>query len=122
MKAWKNKQRGIGMMGVILIVAVLIITATLGLKVIPAYTNDAKIVHIFHSIIGDPEMQSASDKDIRTSFTKRSGMDGITELSSDDILIDKESGRLVLSASYRVKIPLVANASLVLEFNPTSAK
>jgi hypothetical protein len=49
-------------------------------------------------------------------------MDSITDITAEDIVIDRDSGRLVLSASYQVKIPVAGNMSLLLEFNTSSAK
>lgn len=122
MKACKNKQRGIGFAGLIFIIAVVVFIAVLGMKVVPAYMHNGEVVHIFKAVAADPEMQNAGVKDIRASFEKRAMMDNISEIRAEDIQIDKEGGRLVLSASYPVKIPLAGNISLLLEFNPSSAK
>lgn len=122
MGALGNKQRGIGFAGLILLIAVVILTAVLGMKLVPAYMHNREIVHIFQAIASDPEMRNASVKDIRASFEKRALMDNISEIGAEDVQIDKEGGRLALSASYPVKIPVVGNISLLLEFNPSSAK
>ncbi|TAJ76525.1 MAG: DUF4845 domain-containing protein [Gallionellaceae bacterium] len=122
MGALGNKQRGIGFAGLILLIAVVILIAVLGMKLVPAYMHNGQIVHIFQAIASDPEMRNASVKDIRASFEKRALMDNISEIGAEDVQIDKEGGRLALSASYPVKIPVVGNISLLLEFNPSSAK
>jgi len=56
------------------------------------------------------------------SFSKRASIDDITAVKAEDIEIASSGGRLELSASYAIKVPLVANVTLCLEFNPTSAK
>ena len=38
------------------------------------------------------------------------------------IQVDKPGGNLALSVKYSVKIPLVGNASLVLDFDATSSR
>ena len=48
-------------------------------------------------------------------------MNNISLVTAEDIDIVNNSGGLSLSVSYSVKIPLVGNASLVLEFNPSSS-
>jgi hypothetical protein len=116
-----NKQRGIGMMGLVLIIAGILFAAILAMKLIPAYMHNAQIARIFNTIVNDPEMQSATVKDVRASYAKRAMMDYITDITADDIEVSKEGGSLSLSASYVVKIPVAGNASLVLEFNPSSA-
>ena len=81
-----------------------------------------KISNLFTVIANDPEMQKASPRDIRMSFSKRASIDNISAINAEDVEITSNGGRLVLSASYAVKVPLVANVSLYLEFSPASAK
>ncbi|MDD5383907.1 MAG: DUF4845 domain-containing protein [Gallionella sp.] len=121
-KAMPAKQRGLGFSGFIFGAVILVLAITTGLKLIPAYMQDAKIGNLFTVIANDPEMQKASPRDIRMSFSKRATIDSITAVNVEDIEIASNGGRLVLSASYAIKVPLVGNISLYLEFNPTSAK
>jgi hypothetical protein len=67
-------------------------------------------------------MQGASIKEIKESYGKRAYINAISDLSADDIDIEKEGTAIRLSANYSVKIPLVANITLVLAFNPSSDK
>jgi len=121
-KAMPAKQRGLSFSGFIFGAVILVLAITTGLKLIPAYMQDAKIGNLFTVIANDPEMQKASPRDIRMSFTKRASIDSVTAINAEDIEITSNGGRLVLSASYAVKVPLVANISLYLDFSPTSAK
>lgn len=121
-KAMPAKQRGLSFSGFIFGAVILVLVITTGLKLIPAYMQDAKIGSIFDAIANDPEMQKASLRDIRMSFTKRASIDGINAVNAEDIEITSDGGRLVLNASYAVKIPLAGNISLYLDFSPASAK
>lgn len=115
-------QRGLSLVGFLFGAVLLVLVSITGLKLIPAYMQDAQIKNVFVTIANDPEMQNATVRDIKTSFEKRADIDDIRAITSDDIEIVKENGRLVLSASYSVKVPLVANVSLFLDFKPSSAK
>lgn len=121
-KAMPAKQRGLSFSGFIFGAVILVLVATTGMKLIPAYMQDAEIGNLFTVIANDPEMQKASLRDIRMSFTKRASIDGINAINAEDIEITSNGGRLVLSASYAVKVPLVANISLYMDFSPASAK
>lgn len=121
MKASAHKQRGIGFFGFIMIAAVLIFVAVLGMKLVPPYIHNAQIAKIFQTIATDPAMQTGTVKDIKESYNKRATMDYITDITAEDIEINKDEGTLSLSASYKVKIPVAGNISLVLEFNPSSS-
>ncbi|MHB0925232.1 MAG: DUF4845 domain-containing protein [Gallionellaceae bacterium] len=121
-KAMPAKQRGLSFSGFIFGAVILVLAITTGMKLIPAYMEDAKIGNLFTVIANDPEMQKASLRDIRMSFTKRASIDGVNAINAEDIEITSNGGRLVLSASYAVKIPLAGNISLYMDFSPASAK
>ena len=116
------EQRGFGISGFIIGAFVVVIVAITLLKLVPAYVQDAQINSIFRDIARDPEMQKATPHDIMVSFNKRASVDAVTAIKADDIDISSMGDTPVLSASYSVKIPLVANISLYLEFNPSSAR
>lgn len=115
------RQRGVTFSGLLIWLIVLIFAAIGAMKLIPAYIQDAEIRDIFHTIARDPEMQGAPVKNIRDSFGKRAMMNNISIINENDIDVVKDSNGLTLSVSYEVKIPLAANASLILEFNPSSS-
>lgn len=121
MGASAGRQRGIGISGLLVWLMLIIFAAIGAMKLIPAYIQDAEIRGILQTIARDPGMQSAPVKNIRDSFGKRAMMNNISVVNENDIDIVKDSSGLTLSASYQMKIPLAANASLLLEFNPSSA-
>lgn len=99
----------------------LIVIAVIALKLIPAYLQNSGVERIFVAIADDPEMQRANIADIRASYSKRAMIDDITAIKAEDIRIASLNGKLQLSASYGVMLPLVGNVNLYLEFNPSSA-
>jgi hypothetical protein len=116
------KQRGLSFSGFIFGAFLLVMASIVGLKMIPAYIENATIKNLFVTIANDPEMKDATVGAIKMSFSKRASIESVSVIGTDDIDIEKVDGDLVLSASYPVKIPLVANISLYLEFNPSSGK
>ena len=116
------KQRGISFGGFIFGLVLLVAASIFGLKLIPAYMQDAQIKNVFRAIVQDPEMQKATLLEIRSSFNRRASIDNIKAIKAEDIAISSDQGRLVLSASYFVKIPVGGNVSLYLDFSPTSAQ
>lgn len=116
-----TRQRGLSFSGFIFGAFVLVLLSITGLKMIPAYIQNATINKMFLAIAQDPDMQKAAPREIRNSFNKRASVEGITAITSQDIDIESDAGTPVLSANYSVKIPLVANISLYIDFNPRSA-
>ncbi len=116
-----EQQRGMGFGGFIFGAFVLVLLAIFGFRLIPAYIQNAQINSIFNEISSAPDMQKATPHDIKNSFDRRASVDAITAIKADDIDISDDGGRPVLSASYSVKVPVLANISLIIEFNPSSA-
>jgi hypothetical protein len=122
MKTFASRQRGISFIGLILSATGLILVAVLGMKLVPVYIHSAQVAQIFKTIASDPGMRGASIKDIKASYSKRADINYITDIKEDDIDITKEEdGRLTISASYSVKIPIAGNITLLLDFNPSSS-
>jgi hypothetical protein len=116
------QQRGLTFGGFIAGAFVFVIVAITLLKLVPAYVQDAQINSVFRDIAHDPNMQKATPRAIQNSFDRRASIDDITAIKADDIDISMNGDTPVLSASYSVKVPLVANISLYLEFNPSSGR
>lgn len=121
-KVMPVKQRGITFGGMLIGAILLVLVSIFGFKLIPAYMDDAKIKNVFNDITHNPEMQKASPSEIRASYEKRASIEGIKAISPGDIEVSSDNGQLFLSASYTVKVPLSGNVSILMEFNPASAK
>ncbi len=121
MKTMANRQRGVSLSGLLMLAGVLVFSGIVAMKLIPAYMQDKEIQSIFSAIVHDPDMQNAPIKDIRMSYSKRSMVANVTAIKAEDVEIGKEGKSISLSASYSIKVPVAANVSLLLEFNPSSS-
>jgi hypothetical protein len=121
MKSMAVNQHGISLTGFLMAAVGIILVGIMGLKVVPPYIHSFQIAQILKTIAKDPAMQGASIKEIRDSFSKRAGINYITDISPEEIEIAKDGAYLSLSVSYTVRIPLFANMTLVLDFNPSSS-
>ena len=116
----RQKQKGISLSGLLVWAVILILVAISGLKIAPAYIEFASIQKNLSAIVKDINSQSADLNQIRVLFSKRAQIDNIKSINAQDIKINKESSRIVLSASYTVRIPLVSNLSLTIDFDAVS--
>ncbi|HEY5994748.1 MAG TPA: DUF4845 domain-containing protein [Gallionellaceae bacterium] len=117
-----RKQHGLTFVNFILIAILVVFLAIFGMKIVPAFVENRTIVHILDSIAHAPEMQDALPSDIRNSYEKHALVNNITVIGSNDIVIQRTPNGLVLSVKYSVKIGLVGNASLVLDFDASSSR
>jgi Domain of unknown function (DUF4845) len=117
------KQRGVTFGGFIMVLVLLVVVAIFSMKLIPAYMENGKIQKAFDAIVRDPAMQTATVAEVKDSFYKRANtMDNVTTVTSNDLEIYHEGGKLTLSANYNAKIPLAGNISLLIEFHPSATQ
>ncbi len=117
-----RRQGGLTFANFLLIAILVVFVALMGMKIIPAYVEDRTIRSILETIAHDSEMQEAAPNVIRESFDKRAMMNNITVVNANDIAIQKTPAGMILSVSYKVKIGLFGNASLLLEFETSSSR
>lgn len=115
-----HRQRGVSLSGLLLWGFILVVVATFGMKMIPAYIEQNTIQKIFKAIVSDTKMENASAREIRLSFSKRAGIDNVKAIRAKNIDIKKNKGKLILTSDYSVKIPMVSNISVVIDFHATS--
>lgn len=118
----KNRQHGLGFGNFIMTAFALIFVVLLGLKLVPAYLHSAQISQIFREIVADPALRTASVQEVEMAYRKRAGINDIKDLKAEDVAIVRdEGGTLSLSAEYEMRIKLVGNITLLLEFKPSSS-
>jgi hypothetical protein len=122
MKTTAYRQSGLSLTGLLIGAVVIGFAALIGMKLIPAYMQDAEIKNIFDAVAYDPEMQKAPAKDVRQGYHKRALVANINVIKAEDVEIEKDGDRILLSARYEVRVPLAGNVSLLLEFNPSSSR
>lgn len=111
-------QRGISLIGLILTLGVLVMVAMLGMKVVPTvieYLSIKKAIVI-------AKQAGSTVRDIQISFDKQSAAGYFDAVSGKDLSIVKGIDGMDVSFAYTKKIPLFGPASLLLEYEGTTAK
>jgi hypothetical protein len=121
-RALLGRQRGVGFLTLLLIAVVLGALGFIGLKLFPDVTDYLTIVKDVKATAQDPSTKDLSIPEIRTAYSKRAEIDSIKSITPADLEITKEDGNVVISFAYSRKIPIFANASIVLDFEGSSDK
>jgi len=116
-----HKQNGMTFIGLVLIIAMIVFVATIGIKLYPPYVEFLTIKKAISKIANDPSFAEMSPKQIKDVFDKSASIDSIRVISSNDLTIGKgDGGKPIVSAEYQVVVPLVANISALLDFFASS--
>ncbi|MTV37763.1 DUF4845 domain-containing protein [Duganella radicis] len=114
----QKRQDGISLVGLIVVLALLGMVLVLGLKIVPTYTEYRAI----QNAIVTAKNGGGSVVDIQKSFDASAVAGYISSISGRDLIIEKIDGQTEISFAYEKKIPLVGPASLLLEYEGTTAK
>ena len=116
-----NNQRGVSLLGVIIVGFFLFLAVVVGVKVAPEYIEYYKILKDVKAVAQDSSLAGASPNDLRAAFAKRCEVDHIKDFAPKDLDVVKQGNGAVISFSYNRIVPLFANVSLLIEFEGSSA-
>lgn len=116
-----QKQKGVTLIGMLLVGIVIVFAAIVVMKIVPAYIEYFSVKKVFSAMAVDPAMKDATNDEVRLSYARRSGIDNITAVKPDDLDISRASGQTVVSVKYRVEKPLFGNLGIYMDFSASTA-
>ncbi len=121
--SFRNKQRGLGFLGLIVLVGVLGFTAVIGLKLFPVYMDSWKIDSVMNAVISEPGINDQSRQEVIESMLKRLDIDAVDSLNyknyGDRLSIVKRKNSVTINVNYEITTPLLGNLSLLAQFDKT---
>lgn len=115
---FSKKQRGITLIGLIFVMAILGMIGVLGLKVMPTVLEFQAIKRL----IVTASKSGSTVNDVKAAFDKGADVGYIESITSKDLVIVKNNSEFDVSFAYNKKIPLVGPASLLLEYEGSTPK
>ena len=116
-----TRQKGMSLVAIIAIAGALGFIGVLAAKIVPEVSEYMDIVRETKAIAADPAVRGGSVRDIKVSFSKRADVSYIKSITADDLDISKDGEDIIIAFAYSKKIHLVANASLLLEFEHSTS-
>ncbi|AZP10754.1 DUF4845 domain-containing protein [Undibacterium parvum] len=113
-----KQQQGISLVGLILTLGVLVFAAMLATKVAPTVIEYSSI----KKAIVSSKQAGKTVRDIQTAFDKQAEVGYFDAVKGKDLTIVKNGEDMEVSFAYSKKIPLFGPASLLMEYEGTTAK
>jgi hypothetical protein len=115
------RQRGLSMLGFLFVAVVVVTCVMIGFRVLPSYIEFYSIQKALEQSLADAkDLNSAAE--VRKAFQKRADAGYIESVSGRDIDVVKSKNEVTASASWTRKLPMVANVSLLLEFEAAATR
>lgn len=117
-----NKQRGMSIFNVVALLVLLVIGFVAGVKLIPAYLEYFAVAKVMTAMAKSEDLDNMQPPEIQKAFDRRATIDNITAVEGKDLTISDEGGKVVASADWEKRIPLIANVSACIDFHASTAK
>lgn len=120
-----NKQKGMTFIGMVMTMAIVVITAVFIMRIVPVYLQHYSIVSSIKALNQTPRSSLSGDPMVdadvlKVSLIKRFDINGLDYLKEDELMISMEGeNTYVVKVKYKVVRPLVYNMSLLFDFNDT---
>ncbi|MDB5840878.1 MAG: hypothetical protein JWQ23_2830 [Herminiimonas sp.] len=113
----KTRQGGLSITGLIMVLFIMGVIAVLGLKVFPTVTEYMAV----KKAIVAAKAAGNTPAEVRASFDRQAEVGYIDSISSKDLEVQKNGDAYDVSFAYQKKIPLVGPASLLLDYEGSTA-
>jgi hypothetical protein len=113
-------QAGLSLMGFLFVAAVVLVCALLAFRTIPAYIEYFTVQKALDNVLREvPEPTLAN---VRRAMERKLNADYVDAVYAKDVEISKNGNQIVASVSWQKKLPLLYNASLLLEFDASASR
>ena len=114
----KQKQRGMTMLGFLMVLCLGIFFAYCAMKIVPMYIEFYSVKQALKGLADDKELAGASKEEVRTRYLKRLEMSYADHVKKMDALkFESGDGGLKLIVDYERREPLFANLDVVGKFH-----
>ena len=118
---WKRefggRQRGMTVIGMLLLLIVIAFVALIAMKVVPMYIQYFTVKSTIESVRKEPQIAQMSPTDIQNAIQKRFDIGYVDNITARDLKIRNDRGGRVLDLVYQDKRALFYGLSVVLEVN-----
>jgi type II secretory pathway pseudopilin PulG len=116
-QGFKSSQRGISLIGLIVVLAVLGVAGIFAMKVFPTWLEYRSV----KQGIASAKAAGGSTRTMQQAFEKNAEINAIESIHSTDLEFSRETGQTEISFAYQKKIPIAGNVSLLIDYSGTTA-
>ncbi len=115
------QQRGLTIIGFLMVAAVVAIFVVVGARMVPAYIEYYSVQKSIEKSLNDVR-DPGNAGDVRKSFDKYLATDYIDSVRASDLEITKDGNQTTASVAWTRILPLAGNVSLYLEFEAKASR
>ena len=117
----KSRQRGISLIGMILVGIFLACALFVGFKMVGPFVEFRAIKNAFVKMAEDAN-RGASESELRSNYERHADVDRIQSVKANQFSLRKQGGQVIIETEYQRIEPLVGNISLLFDFKVSSQR
>ncbi len=112
-----GRQRGLSLFGLLFFGVIALVLVVIVMRVLPSSLEYFAAKRALDKIAS---MRETSPLEIQKAFDRISAIEDIASITGKDLKVVKNGNAVTISFAYEKKVPLVANASLLLEYEASA--
>lgn len=114
-------QRGMSIIGFLFVVAVVIVVALVGFRMVPAYIEWYTIQKALDAAVADAG-NDPSLNNIRKAMERKLSADYADAVSAKDVNVVKNGNTITAQVSWQKVLPMVGNVSILIDFDAQASR
>jgi Domain of unknown function (DUF4845) len=115
-----RNERGITILGFLFVAAVVIIFALVGFRVTPAYIEYFAVQKALQQALADAPDGNIGE--VRRAFDRKTSAGYIESVRPVDVQVTRQSNQITAAVSWQRVLPMIGNASILLDFDATATR
>ena len=114
----QHRQRGMTMLGIIVVVVVVGAWVYAGIRLAPKYLEYMRVASTLEKVRDEYDSNPGTTEFmLRKAIERHFDIEMVEVITSNDIEIKKEGGEFTMRAAYEDTVPLAGNVSFLVEFD-----
>jgi hypothetical protein len=111
------REAGMTMVGFVILAVFVGLFAFAAIRLTPVYLNYMKVAGVLNGVYDEYDGQNPSRAAIRTSISRRFGVESVSVVSHRDIKVTPDSGGFLVVAKYDHTTPFIGNLYFTVRFD-----
>ena len=112
----KNKQKGLTGVSIMVILVAIAFIAIIFLKIMPVYFDAFKVNDVVSAMKEERGLDDKSINEISNMILKRLDVNMVTDVTKDDIIIEKTKDMVFIDIEYEVRKQMFGNLDVIISF------
>lgn len=117
MNRLRNRQRGMSLVSVLMVAALVVFFGYSGARLAPVYFEYFGVKSSLKSLAGEESVRNAGPAEIRGYLVKRMEINNVKNVKADNISVRSEGNLRIVAVDYEVRTPFYGNLYLLSSFS-----